>query len=257
MAFSAPQTRKLTARVRPQFVKERQVEGKTLHYIEGWYAIAEANRIFGVDAWDRETLSTNCIWQKPVEGRFAAAYVTRVRVTVRAGDNTVVREGFGAGEAIAPTPGQAHERAIKAAETDATKRALSTFGNSFGLSLYRDKQAPPRTTARRPPLPRAYRTKPSEIVGAAPAALPSPIERQPVDKSLLAIAEPKRHRAPEHLRFVASQPCLVCGRTPSSAATMMTAMSVIARLYFCLHLRVPKGLYTLFTAITAIGFALI
>lgn len=38
-----------------------------------------------------------------------------------------------------------------------------------------------------------------------------------IDKSLLAIGEPKRIRCKEHLRFVASQPCLICGRTPSQA----------------------------------------
>ena len=32
---------------------------------------------------------------------------------------------------------------------------------------------------------------------------------------MLALSEPKRHRNKEHLRFVARQPCLVCGRTPS------------------------------------------
>ena len=36
-----------------------------------------------------------------------------------------------------------------------------------------------------------------------------------VDKSVLSIAEPRRYRNKEHLRFVAQQPCLVCGRTPS------------------------------------------
>ena len=35
--------------------------------------------------------------------------------------------------------GDAHERALKAAETDATKRALVTFGGRFGLMLY-DKE---------------------------------------------------------------------------------------------------------------------
>ena len=35
-----------------------------------------------------------------------------------------------------PPPGEAHELALKAAETDATKRALATFGNPFGLALY-------------------------------------------------------------------------------------------------------------------------
>jgi hypothetical protein len=36
-----------------------------------------------------------------------------------------------------------------------------------------------------------------------------------VDKSVLSIAEPRRYRNKEHLRFVMQQPCLVCGRTPS------------------------------------------
>ena len=38
-----------------------------------------------------------------------------------------------------------------------------------------------------------------------------------IDKSVLTISEPKRHRSKEHLRFVAQQPCLVCGRSPSQA----------------------------------------
>jgi len=36
-----------------------------------------------------------------------------------------------------------------------------------------------------------------------------------VDKSVLMVAAPRRYRNKEHLRFVAQQPCLVCGRTPS------------------------------------------
>jgi hypothetical protein len=36
-----------------------------------------------------------------------------------------------------------------------------------------------------------------------------------VDKSALTIAEPRRYRNKEHLRFVAQQACLVCGRKPS------------------------------------------
>ena len=38
-----------------------------------------------------------------------------------------------------------------------------------------------------------------------------------IDKSVLTIGEPKRIRCKEHLRFVASQPCAICGRTPSHA----------------------------------------
>jgi hypothetical protein len=36
-----------------------------------------------------------------------------------------------------------------------------------------------------------------------------------IDKSVLAVAEPRRHRNKKHLRFVAKQACLVCGRKHS------------------------------------------
>ena len=36
-----------------------------------------------------------------------------------------------------------------------------------------------------------------------------------IDKSQLTIAEPKRLRDKGHLKFVASQACLICGRRPS------------------------------------------
>jgi hypothetical protein len=38
-----------------------------------------------------------------------------------------------------------------------------------------------------------------------------------IDKSALALGEPRRYRDRAHLEFVASQPCLVCGRRPSDA----------------------------------------
>ena len=46
-----------------------------------------------------------------------------------------------------------------------------------------------------------------------PAANHEPSAR--IDKSVLALPEPKRLRDKQHLRFVAKQPCLVCGREPS------------------------------------------
>ena len=36
-----------------------------------------------------------------------------------------------------------------------------------------------------------------------------------IDKSLLAHPEPRRLRDKEHVKFVAKQPCLICGRRPS------------------------------------------
>jgi len=40
---------------------------------------------------------------------------------------------------------------------------------------------------------------------------------QRIDKSVLAFPEPRRIRDKEHLRFVGTQPCLICGRSPSDA----------------------------------------
>jgi ERF superfamily len=36
-----------------------------------------------------------------------------------------------------------------------------------------------------------------------------------IDKSVLAIAAPRRYRNRQHLRYVAKQPCIICGRKPS------------------------------------------
>ncbi len=38
-----------------------------------------------------------------------------------------------------------------------------------------------------------------------------------IDKSRLAHSEPPRFRDKEHVRFVAKQPCLICGRRPADA----------------------------------------
>jgi hypothetical protein len=38
-----------------------------------------------------------------------------------------------------------------------------------------------------------------------------------IDKSVLTFGETRRHRDKAHLKFVASQPCLVCGRSPADA----------------------------------------
>ena len=39
----------------------------------------------------------------------------------------------------------------------------------------------------------------------------------PIDKSKLPISAPRRVRDKEHLRYIASQPCIICGRSPSHA----------------------------------------
>jgi hypothetical protein len=51
----------------------------------------------------------------------------------------------------------------------------------------------------------------------APAPLQAEASPAKIQKSELTISEPRRHRDKTHLKFVASQPCLVCGRSPADA----------------------------------------
>jgi hypothetical protein len=309
MPFTDQQTRLLKAKLDALHVKTRKANGMTLSYIEGWHVIAEANRIFGFDAWDRQTLATSCVWNGVSGSYHAAAYTAKVRVRVRAGDITIVREGSGTGEGRALTPGEAHELALKGAETDATKRALATFGNPFGLALYDREQAgvrrarkgaigpfilraasgaegasfdqpsafaaalrqalseatdieilfalweqnvetvralnrslkqdhlrrsgiAPQLVAHLKHRAIALAKPPGETNGKSPAEIESPSpdprlgqSRPKIDKSVLTISEPKRHRSKAHLRFVAQQPCLICGRSPSHAHHIRYAQS--------------------------------
>ena len=298
MAFTEIQEKALKAKLNGKYVRTREHDGMTLSYIEGWHAIAEANRIFGFDGWSRETVHASCVWQGVSRGMKACSYVARVRVTVRAGETTLVREGCGSGHGRGQALGEAHESAIKEAETDAMKRALMTFGNPFGLALYDREQksvrrvgtkskgaAEPKPiewvvySATGEPLgthgdPVAYCSalrKTLEAIDAAEEAtafwkrnqdtvallrrmLPdlktekgqhyaeivgnlftarlqefagkmrvgsqeagTGTRTDRINDERIATPEPRRVRDKDHLRFVASQPCLVCGRVPSQA----------------------------------------
>ena len=142
MGFSAKQVQALRRSLNSRHVRTREANGRELSYIEGWYVISEANRIFGFDGWNRETVDSRCVLARENRGSFLAVYVAKVRITVHAEATMIVREGHGSAEGRGTSPGEVHDIALKAAETDATKRALSTFGKPFGLELYRKDKAP-------------------------------------------------------------------------------------------------------------------
>jgi hypothetical protein len=50
-----------------------------------------------------------------------------------------------------------------------------------------------------------------------PTRLPSRARERRIDKGRLSLSEPRRIRDRDHVRYVAQQPCLVCGRSPSDA----------------------------------------
>jgi hypothetical protein len=257
MGFSAKQVHALRRAPHTRFIRTREAHGRELSYLEGWYAISEANRIFGFDGWSRETVDSRCVLARENRGSFLAVYLARVRLTVHADGATIVREGHGTGEGRGASPGEVHDIALKAAETDATKRALATFGKPFGLELYRGGRATqkPTTSPSVQPLPvpadarvgfhpddtttiprpsRYYGRRQNELAEhfraerrqaekdaavepppAAPPLAPADLVPGSIDKSRLTIAEPRRLRDKAHLKYIASQPCLFCGRQPS------------------------------------------
>ena len=128
----------LAKKLDPAHVKPAKQFGPKGDYIEGWHAMAEANRIFGFGEWSYSITDCRAVSEGPrpigkdKKPGFGVTYVATVRVMV--GD--VIREDVGAGHGYDADLGLAHESAIKEAVTDALKRALRGFGNPFGLALY-------------------------------------------------------------------------------------------------------------------------
>ena len=140
--FTETQRDFLNDKLPGDWVKTRRLAGRDVSYIEGWRMINEANRVFGFDGWTRETVVISAIGQQQCEiGRekkpgWNVSYLAKVKVEA----GGVVREGMGVGHGTDQNLGQAHESAIKEAETDAMKRAFVTFGYRFGLALYDKEQ---------------------------------------------------------------------------------------------------------------------
>jgi DNA recombination protein Rad52 len=212
--FSADQITALSAPLDRAKVRQREQGRSQVSYLEGWQVIAEANRIFGFDGWQRETVALRCVNQSErTIGReqrpgWGVTYTARVRITVGEGTGArLIREGCGAGHGIDTDLGQAHESALKEAETDAMKRALMTFGNPFGLALY-DKQQ-------------------REVTGAAGGGAARPANQSAARPTALrvvpATSAPAPHRAPstqEGQREATSK------TEPPAAATAQVAPAV-------------------------------
>ena len=97
MGFSDKQLKVLQRNLDHRRVRTRYANGRELSYIEGWYAISQANRIFGFDAWSRETVESRCVLSRENRGAFLAVYTAKVRITVEADGIKIIREGHGSG----------------------------------------------------------------------------------------------------------------------------------------------------------------
>ncbi len=152
--FTPEQNKALAAPLDPKHIKPPP-KGKFGSYVDGFHIVSEANRIFGHDGWSYGiTALEQCSRIETTDSNNKPQVRVGYRCTVRAEAGGVSREGAAVGTGMAKPENEAdaHESAVKEAETDALKRALRSFGYTFGLALY-DKSdnnanigtAPPRT----------------------------------------------------------------------------------------------------------------
>ena len=120
-------------------ISSRKQGNMELHYIEGWYAIQQANRIFGYDGWTTEIKNLTSNDPEEYEKNGKVMYRVYATCIMRLTALGTVHEDVGYGSGFGQAPGDCIEGAVKEAATDAQKRCLRHWGNQFGLALY-DKE---------------------------------------------------------------------------------------------------------------------
>lgn len=118
-------------------VAKRQQAGRNLSYLEAWDVKAHLIRIFGFGGWSWNVVSADLAFEEKNEkGQWSVGY--KVHGTLNIHDLHCSYSEAAVGSASLPQRGEAHDMAIKTAESDALKRAAINLGTQFGLSLYND-----------------------------------------------------------------------------------------------------------------------
>ena len=134
-----------------QIAPSRVAVSQGLSHVEGYDVRATLIRMFGFGNWDEVAvepavlLYEQATTTKAGKDAYSVAYRSSRRLTVRdqKGLHLAVYEGSAVGESTMPDykRADAHDMAIKTAETQALKRAATNLGDQFGLSLYKKRTA--------------------------------------------------------------------------------------------------------------------
>ena len=138
MQITEQQRRQLAEDLPRDVVKTREQAGQRLSYVDGWYAVSRANEVFGPDGWSYATREIREVYRGTRPGRDGENTVIVYEAVVAVTALGITREDVGIGQCDASLKALAQgiEKARKEAVTDGLKRALRTFGPSFGLALY-------------------------------------------------------------------------------------------------------------------------
>lgn len=144
-------------------------DGKGFSHLEAFDVRAHLIRIFGFGAWSANTEAMELIFEqesaKDGKPRWTVAY--RAMVVLRMHDTGATYTEWAVGDSQNnPSRADAHDMAIKTAESQAFKRCAVNLGDQFGLSLYAAGSLDPvvRRTL-------TYTPEPAEITPAKEKAL--------------------------------------------------------------------------------------
>lgn len=169
--LSEQQVRVLLAGINPQRVHSRD----GMSHLQAYDVRRVLNTVFGFARWSADVVDVTMLYDRPQKlgnGKdgAAVAYRCTLRLTVCAPDGTVLATYTEAatGDGVMPLGkhADAHDFAIKTAESQALKRAAVNLGDQFGLSLYNAGSTKPLVQTTLVGIPAARKAAPEERVDA-------------------------------------------------------------------------------------------
>ena len=102
---------------------------------EAWDVKAHLIRIFGFGGWSWQVITAELAFEdKNEKSQWNVGYKVIGELRIR--DLDCFYTEAAVGSSSLPQRGEAHDMAVKTAESDALKRAAINLGTQFGLSLY-------------------------------------------------------------------------------------------------------------------------
>lgn len=130
--------------INPSRIAQRQGGGgRSLSYLEAWDVKAHLNRIFGFLNWSADVLEATLAFEQDTGGKWNVGYKVILRLSLGGDYQYATYTEAAVGSSTLPQRGEAHDMAIKTAESDALKRAAINLGDQFGLSLYNNGSTAP------------------------------------------------------------------------------------------------------------------
>lgn len=155
--------------------------GMTLSYLEAYDVRAHLTRMFGFCNWSATVTDVTLTFEEQEQNekkRWNVGYLVTLRLSINdpQGQHLCDYTEAAVGSATLPSRGEAHDMAVKTAESDALKRAAVNLGDQFGLSLYNNGSTAPvmKMTVVIPQAPQEPQEGPSGASAAEPRVQPSP-----------------------------------------------------------------------------------